>query len=158
MTDLTPIIETMENRYMRAWVKRDARELKAMTARNFRLVMGSRPCALLDAPSWVDAATDRFRCLGYRFGDIYVRDVGSAAVFASQMTIEARMDDQDWSGEYWVTDIWRKSRVRRRWRLVERILSRPETDRQVAAGIQSLQLWRTPVDAPAKAVAKRHSG
>jgi hypothetical protein len=52
------------------------------------------------------------------------------------------MDDQDWSGEYWVTDVWRKSRVRRQWRMVERILSRPEADKQVSAGIKSLQLWK----------------
>ena len=71
-----------------------------------------------------------------------MRDLGSVAVFATQLSIKATMDDQDWSGEYWVTDIWRKSRIRRQWSLVERVLSRPEADRQVPAGIRSLQLWR----------------
>jgi len=52
------------------------------------------------------------------------------------------LEDKDWSGEYWVTDIWRKSRVRRKWQMVERILSRPDTDRQLPEGIRSLQLWR----------------
>ena len=142
MANLNPIIETYENRWMRAWVNGDIKTLKELTSRNFRMVMGAKPCAILDAPSWLEAAGNRFRCSGYRFGDIYVRDVGSAAVFATQLTMRATMDDQDWSGEYWVTDIWRKSRVRRKWRLVERILSRPETDGQVPAGIKTLQLWR----------------
>ena len=142
MANLMPIIETHENRWMRAWVNGDVKELKALTSRNFRLVMGSRPAAILDSPSWLEAAESRFLCSSFRFGDIYVRDVGSAAVFATQLTMKATMDDRDWSGEYWVTDIWRKSRVRRQWRMVERILSRPETDRQVPAGIQTLQLWR----------------
>ena len=142
MPNLMPVIETMENRWMRAWLNRDAKELKALTSRRFRMVMGSKPCAILDATSWLDAASSRFVCTGYRFGDIYVRDVGSAAVFATQLTLKATMDGQDWSGEYWVTDIWRKSKVRRQWRLVERILSRPETDKQVPAGIKSLQLWK----------------
>ena len=142
MSKLMPVIETMENRWMRAWVNRDAKELKALTSGRFRMVMGSKPCAILDATSWLEAASSRFICTAYRFGDIYVRDVGSAVVFATQMTIKATMDDQDWSGEYWVTDVWRKSRVRRQWRMVERILSRPETDRQVSAGIKSLQLWK----------------
>jgi hypothetical protein len=142
MTKLMSVIETMENRWMRAWVNRDAKELKALASRRFRMVMGSKPCAILDATSWLEAANSRFTCTAYRFGDIYVRDVGSAAIFATQLTLKATMDDQDWSGEYWVTDIWRKSRVRRQWRMVERILSRPEADRQVSAGIKSLQLWK----------------
>ena len=142
MAKLMPVIETLENRWMRAWINGDSKTLKALTARSFRMVMGSRPAAILDTPSWLEAARSRFLCDSYRFGDIYVRDVGSVAVFATQMSIHATMDDQDWSGDYWVTDIWRKSRVRRQWRMVERILSRPDSDRQMSAGIKSLQLWR----------------
>jgi hypothetical protein len=137
-----PVIETLENRWMRAWINGDIKELKGLTSRNFRMVMGSRPAAILDAPSWLDAVNGRFICSGYRFGDIYVRDVGSVAVFASQMTIKAKLEGKDWSGEYWVTDIWRKSRVRRKWQMVERILSRPDTDRGLPEGIRALQLWR----------------
>ena len=32
MADLTPVIETLENRYMRAWGRGDAKELKPLTA------------------------------------------------------------------------------------------------------------------------------
>ncbi|WP_118857799.1 nuclear transport factor 2 family protein [Sphingomonas mesophila] len=142
MANLMPIIETLEARWMRAWASGDMKTLKALTARNFRLVMGSRPAAILDSPSWLEAARDRFLCDSYRFGDIYVRDVGSVAVFATQLTLRATMDGADWSGDYWVTDIWRKGRVRRQWRMVERILSRPDPDRKFATGIKSLQLWR----------------
>lgn len=142
MAKLMPVIETLENRWMRAWINGDSKTLKALTARSFRMVMGSRPAAILDTPSWLEAAKSRFLCDSYRFGDIYVRDVGSVAVFATQLTIRATMDEKDWSGDYWVTDIWRKSRVRRQWQMVERILSRPDGDRQYAAGIKSLQLWR----------------
>jgi hypothetical protein len=137
-----PIIETLENRWMRAWVNGDLKSLKALTARNFRMVMGSRPAAILDAPSWLEAARERFLCDSYRFGDIYVRDAGAVAVFATQLSLRASMDDEDWSGDYWVTDIWRKSRVRRQWRMVERILSRPDGNRQLSVAIKTLQLWR----------------
>ncbi len=74
MADLHPIIETMERRWMRAWMSGDARALKALTSGNFRMVMGSKPSVILDAKSWVEAATTRYRCTSYRFGDIYVRD------------------------------------------------------------------------------------
>ena len=142
MADLLPVIETMENRWMRAWVQRDGKDLKALTASNFMLLMGSKPPVILDAKSWLEAATTRYICKSYRFGDIYVRDIGGYALFASQMELKATMDDQDWSGRFWVTDLWRKSRVRRRWHMIERIVSQPEGNADVPAAIRSLQLWR----------------
>ncbi len=127
---------------MRAWVTRDLRTLKALTSRKFMLVMGSEPCVILDANSWLEAATTRFLCTSYRFGDIYVRDLGSVALFASQLDIQASIDGQDQSGRLWVTDLWSKSKVRRRWRLVERVVSRPEDRPEVPGAIRSMQLWR----------------
>jgi len=142
MADLHPIIETLERQWMRAWVSGDAKALKALTARNFRMVVGAKPSVILDAKSWVEAATTRYLCSAYRFGDIYVRDLGPVTVFATQLSLEATMDGHDWSGTYWVTDVWRKSRVRRNWRMVERMVSRPDEGKDVSAAIRSLQLWR----------------
>jgi hypothetical protein len=142
MADLHAIIETMEHRWMRAWAGGDARALKALTSGNFRMVFGSKPSAILDSTSWLDAAAGRYLCASYRFGDIYVRDLGSVAIFASQLTMDATMDGHDWSGQYWVTDLWRKTKVRRQWRMVERVLSRPDDNADVPAAIRSLQLWR----------------
>jgi hypothetical protein len=142
MADLTSEIETMENRYMRAWAQRDLPVLKAMTARRFNLLVGSKPAVMLDTPSWLEAGTKRFLCNGYRFGDIYVRDVGKLAVFASQLELKATLDGHDWSGSFWVTDLWRKGRVRRRWRMVERVLSKIDEDQLAPKAIRSMQLWR----------------
>ena len=142
MTELTPVIETLENRFMRAWVQRDARALKAVTARNFMLLMGSTKPTILDARSWLEAATTRYLCSSYRFGDIYVRDLGGVAIFATQVELEATMDDVDWSGSFWITDVWRKGRIRRGWRLAQRVVSLPDDDPEIPAGIHALQLWR----------------
>jgi hypothetical protein len=142
MADILPVIEMMENRWMRAWVNGDLRTLKALTSRKFRMVIGSKPAAILDASSFLAAMTDRYQCRGYRFGDIYARQLGSVAVFATQLELQVSMDGHDWTGQFWVTDIWRKSRVRRSWQMVERVLSRPETNRDAPAAIRSLQLWR----------------
>jgi hypothetical protein len=144
MADILPIIETLENRWMRAWVGGDVRTLKSLTARNFRLIIGSKPSVLLDAKSMLDAANSTFLCHSYRFGDIYARDLGPVTVFATQLDLKASIDGHDWSGRMWVTDIWRKSGVRRSWRMVERGISRPEDDRQVASAIRRLQLWQRP--------------
>lgn len=127
---------------MRAWVSGDTAALRALTSRSFRMVMGSKPCAILDFKSWIEAAPKRFQCQSYRFGDIYVRNLGGLIIFATQLDLNATMDGHDWSGRFWVTDLWRKGKVRRQWRMVERVLSRPEDNADVPAAIRSLQLWR----------------
>ena len=104
--------------------------------------MGSKPCVILDAKSWLDAAGSRYVCRSYRFGDIYARRLGSIAVFATQLDLKATMDDQDWSGRFWITDLWTRSTVKRSWRMIERVLSRPEDNPDVPAAIRTLQLWR----------------
>lgn len=142
MADLTPEIETMENRYMRAWAQRDLAALKSLTGSNFQLLIGSKPAVMLDRPSWLEAATKRILCSAYRFGDIYVRDLGGQAIFASQLEMKATLDGKDWPGRFWVTDLWRKGRIRRRWRLVERVLSRLDDDPGVPKAIRSMQLWK----------------
>lgn len=127
---------------MRAWIGRDSRTLKAMTSGKFRMVIGSKPCVILDGRSWLEAANGRFRCTSYRFHDLYVHDLGAIAVFATQMDVEASIDDHDWSGPVWITDVWRKSPVRRKWRIVERMISRLEGGKEIPAAMKALQLWR----------------
>jgi len=142
VADILPIIETMEHRWMRAWVGGDLRTLKALTSRNFRLVIGSKPCVILDAKSFLDAAASRFECSSYRFGNVYAHDLSSIAVFATQMDLQATIEGQDFSGQLWLTDVWRKTQVRRKWRMVERVLSRLENNPQIPAAVRALQLWR----------------
>jgi len=142
MSDLTPVIETMEHRWMRAWVNRDAKGLKAITASNFILLTASTPPMILDRPSWLDAAAKRWDCSSYRFGDIYVRSVGPAALFAASLEIKATMDGRDRSGSVFVTDLWRKGRVRRSWKLVQRIVSWSDESPDLARMIRAFQLWK----------------
>ena len=141
MADLMPVIETMEHRWMRAWVNRDTKAMKAITARGFILLTGSKPPAILDRPSWLDGAVNRYLCSSYRFGDIDVRQHGSVVVFATQMHLKATMDGHDWSGALWLTDLWRKKRIGG-WQLVQRILSRIDENPHLPAAIHSLQLWK----------------
>jgi hypothetical protein len=142
MADFSPVIETIEHRLMRAWVNRDMRTLKALTSRNFRMVIASKPPILLDAKSWLEAAATRYVCRAYRFSDIYARQLGSVAVFATQLELDAMLDEHDWSGQFWITDLWRKGSLRRSWRLTDRLLSRVEIDPDLPSVARSLQLWR----------------
>jgi ketosteroid isomerase-like protein len=142
MANLTPVIETMEHRWMRAWVNREAKALKGLTASDFILLTASKPPMILDRPSWLDAVAKRWDCSSYRFGDIYVRSVGSVALFAASLELKATLDGRDWSGTVFVTDLWRKGKVRRSWKLAQRIVSRADDNRELPKAIKSLQLWK----------------
>jgi hypothetical protein len=141
MSDIAPIIETLEHRWMRAWVGRDRKALKGLTSSGFRLVIGSKPSVLLDAKSFLAAAEERFSCSAYRFGDVYARRHGSVAVFATQLELTAVLDGLPWPARSWVTDVWRKGTVRG-WRLVERQLSAVEGSTELPGAVKALQLWR----------------
>ena len=142
MDQFSAKIETLEHQFMRAWIQRDRNAMKALASRDFIFLLGSTRPAILDRASWLEAATTRMRCKAYRFGEIYVRRHGSTAVFAAPITIEASLGADDWSGEAWLTDVWDRSSVRHKWRLIERVISRPDGDEQMPAAIRSMQLWR----------------
>lgn len=142
MADLAATIETMEHRWMRAWVRGDVKALKAITGRDFIFLAASTPPALLDRLSWLEAMKDRYLCSSYSFGDIYVRGWSSVALFSATLDLRATMDGRDWSERLWVTDLWRKGRVRRGWKLAQRVVSRPDDDPQLRSAIKALQLWK----------------
>ena len=127
---------------MRAGINGDAKLLKSVTASNFLLLAGSTPPTILDRPSWLEAAAKRYLASSYRFGDIYVRDLGGVAVFAAPLELKATMDGRDWSSSVFVTDLWRKGRVRRAWKMVQRIVSKADDRPDVSKTIRSLQLWK----------------
>lgn len=143
MAEASETIETLEHRYFRAWLNRDERTMKAMTAGSFRLVFAAEPPVLLDDRSWIDAVGGRFRCDAYRFASTpFVRKSGSSAIFAVRVEIDAAIDSKPVKGDYWLVDIWRKSMVRRRWQLAERVLSKPLDGTIGADDIAALQQWR----------------
>ena len=142
MADIQSMIEAYEHQWMRAWINRDARALKALTASNFRMLVGSRPAVILDGRSFLEAAVSRFACASYRFGDIYVRVHGKMVLFGTQVELKMTIDDQDLGGEMWMTDLWRKSRLRSKWRMIDRVLSGTHRSLEVAPAVRSLQLWR----------------
>jgi hypothetical protein len=143
MGDLNADIETMEHRFMRAWVNGEKKALKGSVSRHFMLLTGSKPPMILDRTSWLDAAANRWSCSSYRFGDIYVRSLGNGmAVFAAPLEIKGRIDGSDLSGTVFVTDMWKRSMTRRGWKMVQRVISRPDEDPNFPKAIRALQLWK----------------
>lgn len=142
MSTFESTLEALEHQWMRAWVQRDRKTMKALAARDFIFLLGSEHAAILDRASWLEAAGTRLLCESYRFGNVYVRRHGGIGVFATDLTIKASIDGQPWAGTTWIVDLWKKTRVRRRWHLLERTISRPDPDADLPAAIRSMQLWR----------------
>lgn len=142
MANFESTIEALEHQWMRAWIQRDRKAMKALAARDFIFLLGSDKATILDRPSWLEAAGARFVCESYRFGSLYVRRHGTIGVFAAMMEIEARVDGEPLSGPLWIVDLWKKTGVRRRWNLLERTVSRPDTDANLPRAVRGMQLWR----------------
>ena len=142
MADIQSMIEAHEHQWMRAWITRDPKALKALTDGNFHMLVGHRPAVMLDSRSFLEAAKQRFACASYRFGDVYMRVHGKVVLFATQVELKMAIDDQDLSGEMWMTDLWKKSPIRGKWRMVERLLSDTHKSTELASALRELQLWR----------------
>ncbi len=135
-------LETLEHQWMRAWMRGDRKLMKEVASRDFVFLLGGHKGTILDRVSWLEAATTRLRLHSYRFGDIYVRRHGNVGIFACQLEMDAALGDHEWKGQMWVSDLWRKSRLRNNWKLVERVVSRPEKDDVLRRELTKLQLWK----------------
>ena len=142
MDEFTAQIEALEHQFMRSWMNRDRNGMKSQASGDFVFLLGAQTSAILDRPSWLEAATTRFQLSAYRFKDLYVRRHKKMAVFAARMSIEARIGTETIDGDVWITDLWQRGRFRRKWKLVERTMSRPTTNEKLPGLIKEMQLWR----------------
>lgn len=142
MADLDQDFEVLENRLMRAWVHRDARELKSLICGDCIMMFGIKPPVLLDRASFVVGAEKEFACESFRFHEVTARKYGKSVWFTGHIELELKLGRQEWRGNFLVTDLWRKSAIRRRWLLTERSLSPVEGDERLSDSIRALQLWQ----------------
>ncbi|MHA7818152.1 MAG: nuclear transport factor 2 family protein [Erythrobacter sp.] len=142
MANLEQDFEVLENRLMRAWMHRDAHEAKSLIASDFISMFGTNPPVLLDRASFVGGIQDGLRCEGFRFHEVTARRHGRCVWFTGHIELELRIDQRDWRGHFLLTDLWRKGRVQRRWKLAERSLALADDNRPLSDAIRGLQLWR----------------
>lgn len=140
--DLDQNFEVLENRLMRAWMHRDARDVKALVSGDFIFMFGTKPPVLLDRPSFIAGLEDRFVCEGFRFQEVTARKYGKSVWFSGHVELELRVGQHKWAGNFLITDLWRKSAIRRRWMLAERSLAPVENDSRLSDAIRAMQLWR----------------
>ena len=142
MNDFASTMEALEHRWMRAWIARDRKDMKTLASRDMIVLFGGDPPTILDRASWLEAVGSRIRCTGYRYGTIYTRKHGKSAVFAAPVALEATMDGKPVLAKAFAISVWQKSAIRRRWQLMERVLSGQCDDETLPVAVRSMQLWR----------------
>lgn len=142
MADLLQKFEVLENQMMRAWINCDPAAIKQMMSGECITMFGTKPPALLDRPSFLAAIQDGFVCEGFRFHEITARQYGKCVWFTGHVELELKLGRREWPGNFLITDLWRKTPIRRRWMLTERSLARVEDSAAMSDAIRSLQLWR----------------
>lgn len=142
MDDFASKIEALEHRWMRAWINRDTADMKKQASRDLIVLFGADKSAILDRPSLLDAATSRLRCKGYRFGTVYVRRHGGFALFAAPVDLDVSLDGEPLITRGFFTNVWRRSKIARKWHVVERVITTPRDEAELPGAIKSLQHWR----------------
>ena len=141
MADVAGIIEAQELRFMQAWMHRDAATFRKLAARDFMMMVGTNPPELLDRPSFAAAIERDFRCTGFRLGESIIRQHRGCAWYTAGAELELQLANQDWSGRFLLTGLWRKSAIGG-WKIVERSLAKSDPDAALAETVRRLQLWR----------------
>ena len=110
-------VEQAGREWMAATFRRDLAACGRFLADEFTMVTnrGSQ----IDRAQWLDNTGRRVgMATPPEFRDVLVRAYGDAALVTSRSILRATFDSKDWSGEFYVTDVW----VRRagRWQVVRR--------------------------------------
>ena len=142
MSDFSSKIEALEHRWMRAWIGRNRADMKLLSSRDLIILFGADKPVLLDRPSWLDAAETRLRCTSYKFGSVYVRKQGKVGTLAAPVELEATVDGVPVLAKSFLTSLWMRTAVRRKWHLTECILTSQSHDTRLPAAIRSMQHWR----------------
>jgi ketosteroid isomerase-like protein len=138
VTDLAATIESLANRWMEAWVRKDRAVLEESLAPDFALIVSATPTQRLDRASWLATACTRYTCTEFRYRDVQVRDLGAVAVMSSIAEFTAEIDGMPRTGPLFLTDVWRRGDDGG-WQVCARYSSHPEPDGESGAAVTKLE-------------------
>lgn len=139
MTDLAATIETLSDRWMQAWVRKDRAVLEESLAPDFALVVSANPTRRLERADWLATACTRYTCTEFRYRDVQVRDLGGGiAAMSAIAEFSAEIDGIPRTGPLFLTDVWRRGEDGR-WRVCARYSSHPEPKGTSSAAVSALE-------------------
>lgn len=135
-------IEALALGAMRAWVAGDVKAMKKLTKRDFLVLIGSTPPQLLDRPSFLAAMERGFTCTRFAFREVIARQHRDAAWFVAGAELDLVLGKREWNGAFLVSGLWRHGGWGRKWKLADLSLARLDPDKDRAADLARLQLWK----------------
>lgn len=142
MSNFESMIEVLENQVQRAWMNRNASDLKSLISSEFLFMFGTNPPVLLDRASFIAGAVGQFELEGFRFREITAQRHGRTTWFTGHVELELKVNGKTWKEAFLITDLWRKTALRRKWLLAKRSLAPLKQDTDLFDTIRAMQLWR----------------
>jgi len=139
--DITSELESLENRLMRAWGAGDRASVKANVASDCVMMFGTAPPVLPARASFIAASEKGLVLRGYRLREMMARTHGRLAWFTGHVELDLELGRHSWKGGFLLTDLFRKTAIKRRWKLAERSLAPVEPDEVLSGALRKLQLW-----------------
>jgi hypothetical protein len=122
--DDSQTLTELQHRWMEAWRRRDRDTLELILAHDFALTVSTDPAKPIARADWLRLALGPYRCDSFTYQSMTVRVLGSLAIVASRYRQQASVGDADRSGEFFLTDVWRRTEAS--WQVVARYSSFPE--------------------------------
>lgn len=112
----------LEKVWMEAWVRKNRTALEALLTEDFTMRSAATD-DLIDREEWVRAAMGPATVESFHFADFHLQVYGDAAVVHSRFSQKGSTAGNEWSGEFFLTDVW--VRFGGHWRVASRHSSRP---------------------------------
>jgi hypothetical protein len=103
-SDTTEMITKREKEWMQAWIDKDENKFNDILADDF--LLSSARGVLMTKQEWIKGALGPFTCEGFQWKEIKVRIYDNVAVVNAITSQKANVGEQDWSGDFIVTDVW----------------------------------------------------
>lgn len=114
--DAITAVTEREKEWMQAWIGKDENKFNDILADDF--LLSSARGQFMNKQQWIDGALGPFTCSQFDWKEIKVRVYDSVAVVNAITSQEANVGNQDWSGEFMITDVWVNKN--RNWQVVSR--------------------------------------
>jgi hypothetical protein len=122
MTDLAAI-RCLAQKWMDAWLAQDRSALERFLAPEYELVGAAFAGRSFDRRSWLETALGPYEGERCTFSDPLVREIApgppAVASMSAIWTQIAHWGENDLSGRYWITDIWRQGGPHG-WQVIQR--------------------------------------
>lgn len=114
--DIISLITEREKEWMQAWIDKDENKFNEILSDDF--LLSSARGQFMSKQQWIEGALGPFTCNEFDWKEVKVRIYENVAVVNAITSQKANVGNQDWSGDFMVTDVW--VNMKGNWQVVSR--------------------------------------